>query len=383
MQAIAIDPKYSIRKTKEICVGDDKGCIHLVSKGWLGPSTTMIFKGKHTIKDLQWNSAIIAWSSISGIRMYDANSHVPLGTIPATAQIGDGKIVLHWSTTNELLLGWGGQILQATIPSDTITHLSAASNLSKQEKEENAGKNITVKAVVHLPKDASLVAFSSCKGLIATFLRTSSELLLILYKNGAEVSLLRDVLPVQYRQGRLDIIFPMREIIHEISSEADQPERDEDASFAVGSILSEIDIIAFLVTDSSLHAIKPVDIKHRLSWLTEQKRYDEAINLGCSDRRIPREQVLQIGNEYMQHLFNHEQYEVGALKSSLLLQDDVPSWERWVTSYARASKLHLLAKHLPYQRHHLDHTMYNLALGACLQGERTWCGLQKFLICWS
>ena len=81
MQAISLDPRYAIRRTREFVYGTKNGDVILSSKGWLGSYETTLFKSTEPIQAIRRRGMLLGWATPSSAHVYDMSMHVEIGSL--------------------------------------------------------------------------------------------------------------------------------------------------------------------------------------------------------------------------------------------------------------------------------------------------------------
>ncbi|KAL4447636.1 hypothetical protein ABPG75_004855 [Micractinium tetrahymenae] len=111
--AVALDPRYAARKTREFVYGTAAGTLALCSKGWLGNKETALFQGKGLLRCARMSGTLLAWASDNGLRVYDTATHTRLGKLerPASAAADPAApCSMLWRGERELFVSWGRQV---------------------------------------------------------------------------------------------------------------------------------------------------------------------------------------------------------------------------------------------------------------------------------
>lgn len=363
LQALAVDPLYSSRKTHYLALGDEHGCVYLVSKGWLGPSTTIIFKGKYRIRDIQWRNNLLAWSSKSGVRIYDTSTHTPVGSVDMLRGLQhNNHIHIRWMMADSILLiGWGENLLEARIYSES------------KDNEQNpisVRKTIKARKLCCTKEESSLRSIGSAGPVPLFITLQGSQILVQSVENGHAGTIVQDSFPIKYARPDVDMYFQSRpDFLSYKDSKLDDVSQPSmlGPSGADLEFRNDQEAIFFLRTSEEVVGVKFVDSKSRLEWLLQHHRYEEAIQILSRDSSICFEERHKIRQDLIAHLLDSGDYDRAGSCAPDLLQDDKTSWERLITNFARASKLPLIALNIPHKNCILSRSSYDLVLAACLQ----------------
>ncbi|KAI3429426.1 hypothetical protein D9Q98_005520 [Chlorella vulgaris] len=111
--AVALDPRYGARKTRELVYGTAGGSLILSSKGWLGNKETPLFTGRGAVHCARMSGTLLAWATDSGLRVYDTASHTRLGKVERPSAAADDPAApcsLLWRSERELFVAWGRHV---------------------------------------------------------------------------------------------------------------------------------------------------------------------------------------------------------------------------------------------------------------------------------
>ena len=362
MQAICIDPRYSTRKTKEIIVGDAKGQVHVVSKGWLGPSQTTIFRGKHSIKDLQWIDRMVSWISDSGVKIYDASSHTPIGSVPGLEPLRSGELAsLQWISESQLILGWN----------NSISRVSIRRNIVSMDSYEN--REVNEKLVRHAVNE---VKFCVRGKLLA--IHHFMNLVLFITTNGSTIAI-HSVTDDGSITSTITDNMPPKLGIHVQSAKVQFPPQPDslDSLSKIGNgtgtsfqeyLAKQTGDFLFLIFAGPLVlGIRQIDLSRRLHWLVQHQQFEKALQALSTEKSPSAETENYVCDSYMKHLVERKDYGKAAALSPTLLKQHKDAWERWVTIFARDKVLPFLVPFLPYKSCTLSNATYTLGLSSCLQ----------------
>jgi len=361
LQAICIDPRYSTRKTKEIILGDARGQVHVVSKGWLGPSQTTIFRGKHSIKNLQWNDRMVSWISDSGVRMYDASSHTPIGSVPGLEPLRTGEMAsLQWISESQLILGWNNCISRVTIRHNRIS-------MDSYESQEAKGK--VVRSAVNDGKfcvRGKLLAIHQFMSLVLFITKDGSNILLHSVTDDCFTSeIISDKMPpnVGIHGQSAKVQFPPQYGFDGLS----KPGNGRGITFPEYLVKQSGDFLFCIFAGPLVVGVRQIDLSSRLRWLVQHQQYEKALQTLHIEKGVSSEAENYVCDSYMRYLVENQDYGKAATLSLTLLKQDVDAWERWVTIFARDKMLPFLVPFLPYKSCILSNATYTLGLSSCLQ----------------
>lgn len=336
LTSIAIDPRYANRKTKEVIVGDKSGNVYFLSKGWLGTLEKVLFRGKYPIRRIAWSGTMVAWSSSTGVRVYNTGSHLPVGTVPLSEY---NDVSLLWVASGKLFIGQGKQVWSVA---STCMNGSLATTDSSGDGERTC-----------FSKD---LVFESDHGTVES-LGQGIESIFVLTRGSDSYTILKlcDEAPAEFLHGG-ELPFPEDVAVHLSGSVAS----------ALNTSCDTGEPMFFIHMPQAIVAAKPLDAVSRLEWLCENHRFQEALALTNSTYSL-RMRKRDVGEKCMSHLIGKGEYKVAGVQAPQLLFDSTDAWERWATKFGQSKKLHLLAPNLPYKDVPLSVGIYELAIKSCFQ----------------
>lgn len=357
LTAVAIDPRCASRRTKEVVVGDALGNVYFLSKGWLGVTEKVLFKGKYHIGVIVWSGTMLAWASESGVRIYDVGYHTPIGTVSASdCKQRTGPRFLHWMNSDSLdkflLIGWPSQVWRVSVVSGSMEPHPAAQLEATLFFEIPVDERETSSICSLLETDHGAIFMAHSSGFLISYRVTGGK---------------------DSYQGRF-LVGP--------SQITDVTLTPNMQNFLDSQDYISDDPLFFMHSDESVVAARPLDAASRLGWLREHKKFREALSLIDSHKCLEA-YSSSVNEEYMEYLVLQQNYdEAGALAPRLCGQN-VAAWQRWATRFAGAKKLHLIASRLPCDDEDptgiLSVATYDHVLKSCLHQKGMIYYMQPFL----
>jgi hypothetical protein len=358
LTSIAIDPRWSVRKSKEIIFGTSKGTVVLASKGWLGPNETVLFQGKGPVWCVQRKSIFLAWSTPTGVRVYNTSNHTRIGKVVVdSSNANEGEktpVLLEWGSNEQvtLLVAFGTTVKVCTIlPSNSLFKLQVNMTFS-------------------LGQSAHILGIANRKG--PGLLDCFDHLLLVSdeeglttvrgYKDTGE-QLFSDEMPPK----NVELLLPSEEGSSTTllgSASLSDPGRSE-GPLEEQRHSSHDDRLLYIYGPKGIMVVQTRSSMDRIQWLQERCRFDEALEI-AQGLEEPERIVLQVGEAYLEHLFESKDYITAARVCPRVLGNEAAPWERWVFLFGQAGMLHLLAPSLPISSPTLAPSTYDLAASACL-----------------
>lgn len=371
LAAVALDPHCSNRKTKELVVGDDQGRVYFLSSGWLGHSETILFSGKYKIDTIVWSGTLVAWASLSGVRLYDVSCHQPVGTLGSLRALGgdddssngDKVTILHCLENNvlsqsispvsangrNLFLGSARGIYHVSVPQCSKKTFERA-----RDGGDHAIDQLTSSLVFKAETGSSLCSF-----IVHAF--GPSLTLTALTQRNQECNI-------------FEMQVPAVEIDH--LYRCNIPKLAESRNIILsGNSVASLDSgepLFFIQTARDITAAKPLDAVSRLEILCQSGYFEDAISL-IDTNNIEDMHKKEFVEKYMNRLLDDSCSEKAGLLAAKLLGDDIAAWERWTTTLARAKKVHQIAPLLPFQgteNASLSKSTYDLVIKSCMQQRK-------------
>lgn len=357
LTSIAIDPRWSIRKSKEVIYGTQEGTVVLASKGWLGPNETVLFKGQGPVWFVRRKGNFLAWSSPTGVRVYDTSNHTRIGKVAFEAvDVREGEnppILLEWGSNERptLLLGFGTTVKVCTIlPSNSMYKLDVRSTFSVEQGARILGFTSRNGPGV-LDHFDHLLLVSDQKGLttVRGYKDTGQEL----FSDRLPEENVKLLLPAE---GSSTTFVRSTAYIDPLCSDGSISEQTES---------TYDDRLLYIYGPQGIVVVQTRSTLDRVQWLQDRCRFDEALEV-AKDLEESNEKILQVGEAYLKQLFEAKDYVAAAQVAPRVLGSEAVPWERWVFLFGQAGMLHLLAPALPISSPTLAPATYDLAASACL-----------------
>lgn len=135
--ALALEPEFGKKSSRQFISGGSEGSLILNAKGWFGNSQTVIHSGQGSITTASWNSTtLIAWSNEMEVNVYDVASSLKVGQVGKEKQVARGdasKCNICWTGQTEFLVGWAKSVRVVAVKSRTA--IEVASGLASKYLE--------------------------------------------------------------------------------------------------------------------------------------------------------------------------------------------------------------------------------------------------------
>jgi len=183
MQTIALDPRFSSRKSQEYIYGTATGTLVLSSRGWLGQSETVLFQGRGKVHAVRMAGTLLAWVTDTGLRVYDTSNHSRVGRIDRPGPSGAGTAAaeccsLEWVGQRELLLGWGAHVMAVAVTRRSTPQAGATPPQAQPSPGNSALPMGSAPAVWQLE---TTCCFPSDEGLVAGVAPFGSQLAVLVW----------------------------------------------------------------------------------------------------------------------------------------------------------------------------------------------------------
>lgn len=359
LTSIAIDPRWSVRKSKEVIFGTGKGTVVLASKGWLGPNETVLFQGKGPVWCVRRKGIFLAWSTPTGVRVYNTSNHTRIGKVVVDsldAENGEkSPVLLEWGSNEQvtLLVAFGTTVkVCAILPSNSLFKLQVNMTFS-------------------LGQSTHILGIANRKG--PELLDCFDHLLLVSDEEGSTTvrgykdtgeQLFSDALP----HKDVELLLPSEEGSSTTllgSASLSDPGRHLEGPLEEQRHSSHDDRLLYIYGPKGIVVVQTRSSMDRIQWLQERRRFDEALEVAQGVEESERT-VLQVGEAYLEHLFESKDYVTAAQVCPRVLGNEAAPWERWVFLFGQAGVLQLLAPSLPIASPTLAPSTYDLAASACL-----------------
>ncbi len=359
LSAVALDPRCSKRKTKEIVAGDGRGKVHFLSSGWLGHSETVLFSGKHRIDAIVWLGTMVAWASVSGVRMYDIRCHAPMGMVAID--------------------GGANECDRITMMRCVCCHTEASPGSNPKQRYDVFIGSVSSLYRISVPQGAAATRDSSRDGQIDKLLVFESEdeiASFVLHPSGSggySVTVLAR--PSELNAYRIVVVdSESLSADHEHKGSIPMP-LENAAMFLSENLVTGLDTgepLFFIQTPKTVTMAKSLDAVTRLGCLCQSGQYEAAVHLIETNTQLAayRDDLIE---KYMHYIIEEDSTAMAGSLVATLLGNDVAAWDRWTTTLASAKKVHHIATDLPYQTQDggiLSISTYDIVIKSCLQQRK-------------
>ena len=406
VKAVAIDPLYSRRSSRQFVAGGLAGQLILHAKGWLGARDHVLHAGEGPVLGAAWSPPaspngnpvdLVAWANDRGVKVYDVGSQQRVAFVERPRGGGSGgsgaaaavRPVLHWMPGGlELVIGWGGVVKVCRV---RPTGAAAAADLQAPRNPKSGRGGVSqgttagglarasVEVVATLGVEGAVCGVARMPRAVAPSGAGEGGALVVLacpnlsMDNDVDAGAARpEVRVVSLRneelasdalsvRGYVACRAPDYKLVAAVDAHSDC---DNIGGEALYYVLSPKDVVVACARDADDHVL----------WLLSKRRFEEALAecgiAGWTDRasdaspgharRLRAATLDEVGAAYLAHLLSQRDFGTAAALCPALLRGSAEAWERWVFHFAHLRQLPALAPHIPLERPTLRPTCYEV-----------------------
>ncbi|CAO3637448.1 unnamed protein product [Cunninghamella blakesleeana] len=368
VKAVAIDPEYAHKKTRQFVSGGMAEQLIMNEKGWLGHQNMVLHANEGPIYSIQWKNQFIAWANDTGVKIYDTQSNLRITYIdrPSGSPRPDlYKCRMVWKDDTTLLIGWADTVKIAVVE-EKPKHL-----------QMQGQPNYYVKVISVVQTDYIISGIAPFEDMILT-------LGYVIEDDISSTDI--DVQVPDYQQKRRLASRPELHILDQHTNEEvsvdvlplNGYEHYQANDYALGFLMEED--MFYVMGPKDLFVAKPRGLDDHIEWLLEHEKYGEALNAarnaalsygttkdednngieiinGTKDLN-----VRDIGETYLNWLVKENKYEDAAKECKDILGDDKDAWEAWVFKFSEEGQLGAITKYIPIKNPQLSDTVYEMVL---------------------
>ena len=365
--ALAIDPCYAHKSSRQYCIGNKGGQVIMCSRGFMGRrKEAVLHQGEGTVHALRWRGTLIAWCSDRSTQVYDTVSGQRIGVIqhpPRMPPPDMYRCCLCWESETSLVVAVGASIKIARIKPRAVSDSTGAgggsitgsgfgfgsigSSIGGGSSEGLGGE--TRMLCVEITHSLEL-EFNICG--IAPF--EEKSLVVFAYPDDdASGRRQKPELRTVTRSGE------------ELSTDG-LPIKNFEKYRAMDYRLDYLpaEWLFFLVAPSEIIVAKPRDLDDHVAWLMQQGRYSEALAAAREGAaQLHTHSVTAIGEQYLEHLLTTEHNaEEAARQCPGILGRDADLWQKWIIRFHQLGELRAITPVVPVSDPRLSDTIYALVL---------------------
>ncbi|KAJ3190235.1 Vacuolar protein sorting-associated protein 41 [Gaertneriomyces sp. JEL0708] len=361
VKAVALEPDYSRKNTRQFISGGMAEYLLQSGKGWFGNKDIVISSGEGPIYNVKWRATFVAWANEAGIKIYDIASQQKFAYIdrpPNSPRADLFRCNLVWKSDVELLIGWADNVKLCVIKERS--KMDVASGLPSKYVEIvcQFRTDFVVSGLAPLGDDIVLLSFMTN----LAELRNVD----VLEQNATKRSKAQ---PPEIRVVDSQGATIANDVLSLLGFEHYQA-NDYQLEYLPGTNPSEATF--YVVSPKDIVVAKPRDVSDHIEWLVDRKRYEEALRIAEAagpnyEGRLQVNSILDIGQKYMATLMGEGRYDEVAATCPKILRTDKALWEEWVAKFDVAGQLRKLFPYLPVQNPQLENTTYKLVLTQLLK----------------
>ena len=386
--ALAIDPCYAHKSSRQYCIGNKGGQVIMCSRGFMGRrKEAVLHQGEGTVHALRWRGTLIAWCSDRSTQVYDTVSGQRIGVIqhpPRMPPPDMYRCCLCWESETSLVVAVGASIKIARIKPRAVsegTGLLAGSGsgsgsggfgsggfggggfggggfggfgggfgLGGSGGGEGHGLGGETRMLCVEITHSLELEFNICG--IAPF--EEKSLVVFAYPDDdASGRRQKPELRTVTRSGE------------ELSTDG-LPIKNFEKYRAMDYRLDYLpaEWLFFLVAPSEIIVAKPRDLDDHVAWLMQQGHYSEALAAAREGAaQLHTHSVTAIGEQYLEHLLTTEHNaEEAARQCPGILGRDADLWQKWIIRFHQLGELRAITPVVPVSDPRLSDTIYALVL---------------------
>ncbi|KAI9306269.1 hypothetical protein BJ944DRAFT_160178 [Cunninghamella echinulata] len=377
VKAVAIDPDYAHKKTRQFVSGGMAEQLIMNEKGWLGHQNIVLHANEGPIYSIQWRNHFIAWANDTGVKVYDTQSNLRITYIdrPAGSPRSDlYKCRMVWKNDTTLLIGWADTVKVAVVE-------EKPKHLQMQGQPNYYMKVISVVQTEYIISG------------IAPFNDTILILAYMIEEDLGSMDIDAQI-PDDYQQKRRLASRPELHILDQHTNE----EISADVLALNGYELYQANdyVLGFLMEEDMFYVMGPKDVivarprglDDHLEWLLDHEKYGEAFEAARQaalmygttkdeqDDSIEiingskRFNVRDIGETYLNWLMKEEKFNDAAKECKSVLRNDKNLWEDWIFKFTEMGQLGAIATYIPIKDPQLSNTVYEIVLAWYMKSDQ-------------
>ena len=398
VKAVALEPEYGKSSSRTILTGGRNEQLILASKSWFGSMTnTTLHSGEGTIFTIKWRGGLVAWANEQGVQLYDMVASKRIGHVKRRKGSPRPDLFrphLFWREDNELLIGWANSVTVVRIKTiGTAGPGLAAGSTSPSVSQMAAAVGLEKVARIPAERVPEIKATFKTDFVICGIapLQKRKDLLVLLTVE-VDPSVLGDVnvLPPATPKGTTSptpartennapeihvVEYSGREIANDVLASVVGYQFYQPNDYHLDYL--DFDQTYYIVSPKDIIVARPRDMADHIEWLLERQRYAEALKAAESagddysvKGRLKVDDIIDIGQKYLQALFAQGNYEEVAGLCPKILRQDPTLWEQWVFSFADHGQLPALVPSMPTGKPQLSAQAYQVVLEYGLDKNR-------------
>eukprot|EP01103_Thecamoeba_quadrilineata_P012993 TRINITY_DN3480_c0_g1_i3.p1 TRINITY_DN3480_c0_g1~~TRINITY_DN3480_c0_g1_i3.p1 ORF type:complete len:463 (+),score=76.29 TRINITY_DN3480_c0_g1_i3:133-1521(+) len=310
IHSVAIDPEYSRKSTKRCVFGGRSGELILNIPSFLGLSTKNQVLNPNPnpqtregpIHVVKWRGPFIAWATDKDVKIIDATTYqrvTKIETKPSPNVDLSLRYHLSWKDEQTIIIGYNNTVQVCQIK-EMVNPTPGSTFVELWEFQTD----YIISGLCPFEDKLAIVSFQE-KG-------QNPDLRLVDYDN------------FEHSVEEL----PLRGI-----------ENCDSSHFRLEQLPGDIDIF-YIVSPKDIIVVRRCDIEDRLKWLTENKKYEQALKTVQEHEKYLKPDVLvDIGEKYISHLLDKKDYVNAANLCASVLKKNSKLWEKWIFEFLHARQI--------------------------------------------
>ncbi|KAM9957832.1 hypothetical protein ACTFIW_012804 [Dictyostelium discoideum] len=380
--AIALDPEFTNKNTRQFVSGGKQGQLVMNSKGWFRSKETIIHSGEGPIYAIKWSGIFIAWANDQGVKIYDCSTNTRIAHIPRKEGSPRGELYrccLCWEKPNQLIIGWAKsvEVIQITEKVDMTTgHTVKIAQIMNQFNTK-----YWIGGIAPFAEELVILGYNDATTIEAQDdLSSVSATPKMLTNSGSTNPNTTPNITGAWNQGRVE--GASKPSIHIVSRKTNSSITTDNLSVNGYQHYKATDYrldyntdesIFYIVCPKDVVAAKPRNLDDHLTWLMEKLKYDEALDAVERDiktiKSLPPTKIREVGERYIDYLLEKKDIRKAASLCPKICQRDPLLWEKWVYRFLNLGGLQPLCQYIPIGNPSLSCAIYEMFLNHFLQND--------------
>ncbi|KAI8819466.1 uncharacterized protein EV422DRAFT_497948 [Fimicolochytrium jonesii] len=364
VKAIALEPDYSKKSTRQFVSGGMAEVLSMSGKGWFGTRDATISSGEGPIYSVLWRENFIAWANEAGVKIYDVAAQQKFAYVdrpPNSPRADLFRCHLVWKSDTQLLIGWADSVKLCVI---------------KERSKMDISSGLPSRYV-------EIVCQFRTEFIISGIAPFDTDIVLLAYM--ADMTAFKNVDVIQSGPAKRSKAKPPE--IHIVTPTGQTVATDVLSLFGyelynandyrleyLPASGNPADNTFYIVSPKDIVVAKPRDLDDHVEWLVERKRYEEALLAAESagpnhEGRLQVHSIVSIGLKYLETLLDEGRFAEAAASCRKILRTDAKLWEDWIGKYAAAGQLNVIYTYIPTHDPQLPPELYTRVLDFLLHND--------------
>ncbi|KAJ3308452.1 Vacuolar protein sorting-associated protein 41 [Blyttiomyces sp. JEL0837] len=346
MKAVALEPDYSRKATRQVVGGGTGEELIMSGKGWFGTKDVVIHSGEGPIYTVKWRMNYIAWAN---------EAFAYIDRPPSSPRADLFRCNLCWKSDDTLLIGWADSVKVGVVRDRS--KMDVASGLPSRYVEIvcQFRTDFIISGIAPLNQNIVLLSF-----MVDLDEHRNVDVLL----SDSSASARQKSNPPEIHIVDLNGNHIANDVLSLFGYEHYQylPARNPAEN------------TFYIVSPKDIVVAKPRDLDDHIEWLVGKARYEEALKAaeGAAgvgyEGRLSVADVVEIGLKYLGSLMTEGKYELAASTTPKILRNDAKLWEQWIYSFSDAKKLDCIRPYIPTKDPELSSAVYEMIVIEAVEG---------------